>query len=135
VPDIVDQATRSKMMSGIRGRDTMPELRVRRWLHRRGYRYGLHARRLPGTPDIVLTRRKTVVLVHGCFWHRHARCRFASVPSTRRDFWTAKFLANVDRDARQIAELEAASWKVIVIWECETGSDAEIEAAMSALFG
>jgi DNA mismatch endonuclease (patch repair protein) len=128
MPDIVDAQTRSRMMSGIRSRDTKPELRVRRWLHARGLRYRLHDRRLPGTPDVVLAKYNTVIFVHGCFWHQHPGCRFAYRPSTRADFWGAKLSRNVSRDSSQQSALVAAGWRVLTIWECEVGDDRALEA-------
>lgn len=116
--DIVDPETRARMMSRIGGRNTRPELGLRRALHARGLRYLLHDRRLPGTPDIVFPRFQAVCLVHGCFWHRHAGCRYATTPATRKAFWTAKFAANVARDARNRLELLAVGWRVAVVWEC-----------------
>lgn len=120
----MDRQTRSRMMAGIRGRDTKPEMVVRSYLHAAGLRFRLHDRRLPGRPDIVLSRYRTVVLVHGCFWHRHPGCRYATTPSSRSEFWTTKFAANVDRDRRDVGELLALGWNLITIWECET-RDAE----------
>ncbi|WP_144937090.1 very short patch repair endonuclease [Pseudomonas alabamensis] len=117
--DIVDTATRSRMMSGIKGRNTRPELIVRRFLHASGYRFRLHRRDLPGSPDIVLSRFKTCIFVHGCFWHRHQDCRYATTPKTRTEFWNAKFDANVERDNRARAALVALGWQVITVWECE----------------
>lgn len=117
--DIVDTATRSRMMSGIKGRNTRPELIVRRFLHASGYRFRLHRRDLPGSPDIVLSRFKTCIFVHGCFWHRHQDCRYATTPKTRTEFWNAKFDANVERDNRAKAALVALGWQVITVWECE----------------
>src|SRR5690242_12969823 len=96
--DIVDRATRSRMMSGIRGKDTKPEKLVRSFLHRSGFRFTLHDKRLPGRPDIVLPNRKTIVNVHGCFWHRHPGCRFAYQPQSNQAFWNAKLAGNVERD-------------------------------------
>lgn len=108
------------MMASIRRADTAPELRVRRYLHGCGLRFRIHARELPGTPDIVLPRFKTVVFVHGCFWHRHTGCRLAATPSSRTEFWSAKFAGNVRRDAQKASALEAMDWRSLVIWECET---------------
>ncbi len=116
--DIVDKKTRSRMMAGIRGKDTKPELLVRRFLHARGFRYRLHDKRLPGSPDIVLPKHKLAVFVHGCFWHRHAGCRLASTPDQNRQQWMKKFSLNADRDARQIQILLESGWRVLVIWEC-----------------
>lgn len=106
-------------MAAIRGRDTTPEVAVRKILHRLGYRFRLHRRDLPGTPDIVLPRYRSVIFVHGCFWHRHPGCRFTTNPKTRREFWENKFRQNVERDSRQQAELAAINWLSIVVWECE----------------
>lgn len=124
--DIVDKATRSRMMAGIAGKDTRPEVAVRRSLHAAGFRFRLHRRNLPGRPDIVLPKYRTVVFVHGCFWHRHPGCRFATTPGTRRQFWTRKFQENVSRDRRQLAELRRAGWRVAVVWECEATSAARL---------
>src|SRR4051812_7398106 len=97
--DIVDRTTRSRMMSGIRNKNTRPEIAIRQALHAAGYRFRLHRRDLPGSPDIVLPRHRIAVFVHGCFWHRHLGCRFATSPKTNQDFWNTKFAANVARDA------------------------------------
>lgn len=110
---------RSRNMAAIRGKDTAPELAVRRMLHGMGLRFRLHRKELPGRPDIVLPRHRTVVFVHGCFWHRHQGCRFTTTPKTRREFWQAKFDGNVARDRRNQAELVQLGWRVIVVWECE----------------
>lgn len=110
---------RSWNMSRIRGRDTAPENLVRSTLHRAGYRFRLHRRDLPGRPDIVLSKYRTVVFVHGCFWHRHAGCRFAYTPKSRVDFWTAKFHANVERDRRNAFALRRLGWRVVTVWECD----------------
>jgi DNA mismatch endonuclease (patch repair protein) len=115
--DVVSPEKRSRMMSGIRGKDTKPERLVRSYLHRAGLRFCLHAR-LPGRPDIVLPKHHAVVFVHGCFWHRHG-CRFTTTPGTRTAFWQAKFADNVRRDARVQEQLAAAGWRVFVVWECE----------------
>jgi DNA mismatch endonuclease (patch repair protein) len=106
------------MMSGIRGRDTKPEVIVRKYLHAHGLRYRIAPRNLPGKPDIVLPKYRTVVFVHGCFWHRHQSCRFAATPKTNPDFWRNKFIANVTRDRTVRKQLRAMGWKVLVIWEC-----------------
>lgn len=116
--DIVDSATRSRMMSGIRGKDTQPELVIRRYLHSKGYRFRLHRRDLPGRPDLVLSSYRLVVFVHGCFWHRHAGCFYATSPSSRKDFWQAKLNRNVERDEEQKCSLSDQGWRVLTIWEC-----------------
>ena len=121
--DLVDGATRSRMMSGIRGKDTRPELMVRRRLHADGFRFRLHLRDLPGNPDIVLLRHRAVVMIHGCFWHRHSQCRYSTSPKTRPEFWQAKFESNVARDAKNYAELMALGWRVATVWECALKSD------------
>lgn len=117
--DIFTKAKRSEVMSRIRGRDTGPERTVRSLLHAMGYRFRVHVTGLPGTPDIVLPRYRTVVLVHGCFWHRHRGCRFAYSPKTHEAFWLAKFEATVRNDAEVEARLCAKGWRVLTIWECD----------------
>lgn len=119
--DIVDRATRSRMMSAIRPADTAPELAVRRYLHAAGLRFRVHDRTLPGRPDIVLPRHRAVVFVHGCFWHRHRDCRFANEPASNSEFWQRKFECNVQRDRDSTITLAAFGWSVLVIWECQTG--------------
>ena len=131
--DIVDRRRRSEMMAGIRGRDTAPERAVRRIAHRMGLRFRLHRKDLPGRPDLVFPRHRLVVFVHGCFWHRHEGCRYASTSKSRIAFWTEKFAANVARDARQEAALRALGWRVLVIWECETGHEAAVERRLAGL--
>lgn len=116
--DVVSKAVRSKMMSSIRGRDTRPEMVVRRYLHQCGFRYRLHDRSLSGVPDLVLPRYRTVIFVHGCFWHRHAGCGFAATPSSNREFWLEKLSANTERDQRNVQKLLCEGWRVIIIWEC-----------------
>lgn len=122
--DIVENAVRSRMMAGIGQRDTRPELLVRHGLHRLGFRYRIADKSLPGRPDIVLPRHRAVIFVHGCFWHRHRDCRYATTPSTRPDFWAAKFARNVERDAEVVGALRTLGWRVATIWECETRRDA-----------
>lgn len=119
--DVFSAAKRSEVMSRIRGRDTKPELAVRSLLHRLGYRFTVTApnnRRLPGKPDIVLPKHRTVVFVHGCFWHGHEGCRGFRMPKTRTDWWTAKIHGNRRRDARNHLLLENLGWRVIVVWTC-----------------
>ncbi|WP_082351028.1 very short patch repair endonuclease [Desulfuromonas soudanensis] len=115
--DVVDPATRSRMMSGIRGKNTRPEMLVRRHLHARGFRYRLHVKTLPGKPDIVLPRYRAVILIHGCFWHGHD-CQLFKWPSTRQEFWCAKIGRNRKKDAETLVELEAIGWRVLSVWEC-----------------
>lgn len=133
VTDIVSPTKRSQMMSGIRGRDTCPELRVRRLLHGGGYRFRLHRRDLPGSPDLVLPRHRVVVFVHGCFWHFHEGCRLAKVPGSRPDFWRTKLLGNRARDAVAINALQADGWRVLVVWDCWLRATRDDEVAAEAL--
>lgn len=116
--DVVSQAVRSRMMSSIRGRNTRPEMAVRRYLHRCGFRYRLHDQSLPGSPDLVFPRYRTVIFVHGCFWHRHAGCRLAATPASNEEFWRQKLSANAERDQQNLQKLLRDGWQVIVIWEC-----------------
>lgn len=116
--DVVDSATRSRMMQSIRGRDTKPELFLRRYLHSLGYRFRLHRKDLPGSPDLVLPRHRLAIFVHGCFWHRHAGCFYTTTPKTRQAFWEEKFLGNVRRDNKAYMELQHLGWRVLVVWEC-----------------
>ena len=116
--DIVDPATRSRMMAGIRGRDTKPELVLRKGLHALGFRYSLNRKDLPGKPDLVFRKYDAVVFVHGCFWHRHEGCKLASVPATNPEFWQNKFARNVERDRENVAALRDAGWRTGIIWEC-----------------
>jgi DNA mismatch endonuclease, patch repair protein len=118
VADVVRPEVRSRMMSGIRSRNTRPELKVRRHLHSAGLRFRLHSTRLPGKPDIVLPRHRALVLVHGCFWHQHAGCAKAVMPKSNAEFWKTKLEGNRARDVRRKIELEALGWRVFVVWEC-----------------
>lgn len=133
--DIVDASTRSRMMAGIRGKDTRPEVLLRSALHREGFRFRLHDRRLPGRPDLVLPKYRAVVLVHGCFWHRHEGCRYATKPSTRPEFWETKFEANVRRDREVHAVLKAAGWRVATVWECALRKPTDVEKTSRTLGG
>lgn len=117
--DRLSPERRSWLMSRIKGSNTKPEIAVRSLLHRMGYRFRLHRRDLPGTPDVVLPGRTAVVFVHGCFWHGHA-CKRAKMPKTREDYWAQKIDANKRRDARKRRQLKELGWKVVIVWECET---------------
>ena len=110
---------RSRNMSAIKSKNTKPEIKVRKVLHSMGYRFRIHAKDLPGSPDIVLPKYKTVIFVHGCFWHRHENCKYASTPKTRQEFWEAKFRENINRDKLNQENLSSKGWKIIIIWECE----------------
>lgn len=120
--DVVSRAKRSEMMSRIRGKNSKPEVALRKQLFSLGFRYRLHRRDLPGTPDLVLPKHGVALFVHGCFWHRHG-CRFTTNPSTNPEFWNAKFQANVGRDQRAIGQLRAAGWRVAIVWECCIGKE------------
>ena len=106
-------------MSAIKSKNTKPEIKVRKVLHSMGYRFRLHSKDLPGSPDIVLPKYKTVIFVHGCFWHRHENCKYASTPKTRQEFWETKFRENINRDKINQENLSSKGWKIIIVWECE----------------
>lgn len=118
--DRVSRHVRSANMRSVRSRDTKPELAVRRTAHRLGYRFRLHRKDLPGSPDLVFPRLRLALFVHGCFWHRHAGCPKATIPRSNAEFWERKFEANVTRDARAMAALAGSSWRAEIVWECET---------------
>ena len=111
---------RSRNMSAIKSKNTKPEIKVRKVLHSMGYRFRLHSKDLPGSPDIVLPKYKTVIFVHGCFWHRHENCKYASTPKTRKEFWNKKFTENKKRDSEIQEKIKILDWRSVVIWECET---------------
>lgn len=117
--DTLTREERSRRMSLVRSADTKPEMRVRKLVHGMGFRYRLHRKDLPGKPDLVFPGRRAVIFVHGCFWHRHAGCPLARLPKSRPEFWVPKLEGNKQRDEREIADLRAAGWRVLVIWECE----------------
>ncbi|MCQ9197291.1 MAG: DNA mismatch endonuclease Vsr [Prochlorococcus marinus XMU1429] len=106
-------------MSAIKSKNTKPEIAVRKLLHSLGYRFRLHRKDLPGSPDIVLPKYKTVIFVHGCFWHRHENCKYASTPKTRSEFWESKFVGNIKRDKINQTNLIKLGWKIIIVWECD----------------
>ncbi len=117
--DVHTKAQRSYNMSRIRSKNTKPELIVRSWLHKQGYRFRLHDKNLPGKPDIVLKKYKTVIFVHGCFWHGHKGCKYFVVPKTRTKWWLNKINCNIERDRKAARQLKKLGWKVINIWECK----------------
>ena len=125
------EGKRSALMRRIRGKDTTPERTVRRMSHSLGYRFRLHRRNLPGTPDLTFPRLRKVIFVHGCFWHRHTGCRRTTTPKTRVEYWRKKFEQNVERDRRNVATLHALGWEVLVVWECETFDRAGLLATLS----
>src|SRR5262245_10901695 len=126
--DRLSPERRSWNMSRIRGRDTTPEREVRSILHCLGCRFRVHVSRLPGRPDVVLAKHRTVIVVHGCFWHRHAACKFAYVPKSNVDFWLKKFSENMERDRRTSVALKRLGWRVITVWECEVQSPTRLRS-------
>jgi DNA mismatch endonuclease (patch repair protein) len=120
MPERLTQAERSRLMAAVKSRDTTPEMVVRRLVHRLGYRFRLHRRDLPGTPDLVLPRLRKVINVHGCFWHMHACQRRRRDPVNNADYWRRKREGNVARDARNVKKLSRRGWKILVVWECQT---------------
>lgn len=132
--DIIAREQRSALMSRIHGKDTKPELTIRRLVHGLGYRFRLHRRDLPGTPDLVFPRFKKVIFVHGCFWHRHSRCRLAYTPKSNTDFWRLKFSKNVARDQRVLRQLRRLGWDPLVIWECELADATKLAARLLTQF-
>jgi DNA mismatch endonuclease (patch repair protein) len=121
------------MMSGIRDKDTKPELALRRALHARGFRFRLHSKKVHGRPDLVLPEHRAAVFVHGCFWHRHEGCRHTTAPSTRQDFWQAKFEANIARDEAVRRKLLEDGWRIATVWECALRKPDQITASTERL--
>ena len=117
--DTLTIAERSRLMAKIKGKNTAPERAVRSLLHRAGYRFRIHVRGLPGTPDIVLPRHRAIIFVHGCFWHRHANCKIATTPQSHRKFWADKFARNVANDRKHRRRLRRLGWKVVIVWSCQ----------------
>ena len=131
--DRISKEQRSWNMSRIRGRNTRPEKIVRSMLHRMGFRFRLNRKDLPGKPDIVLPRHKTVIFVHGCFWHRHPKCKYSYTPKSRLEFWIPKFNKNIEADKKAVKGLEKLGWNVIVFWECELAETENLEKRISVL--
>lgn len=131
--DVVAPAIRSRMMAGIGGKDTRPEIIVRKALFAAGYRFRLHRRDLPGAPDVVLQGRRIAIFVHGCFWHMHTGCKNAKLPSTRPEFWRDKLEGNVERDLRATTTLLANGWRVLTVWECSTRDPAALAGLSASL--
>ena len=127
--------SRSDIMRAVKRANTAPEIIVRQVLHALGLRFRLHRRDLPGSPDVVLPRFRTVIFVHGCFWHRHPDCRYTTTPKTRQEYWLPKFAANIERDARKEAQLQALGWRVLLVWECETKRREELTLRLRREFG
>ncbi|TBW09530.1 DNA mismatch endonuclease Vsr [Azotobacter chroococcum subsp. isscasi] len=127
--------SRSDIMRAVKRAHTAPEIIVRQTLHALGLRFRVLRRDLPGSPDIVLPRFRTAIFVHGCFWHRHSGCRYATTPKARQEYWLPKFMANVERDARKEAQLRELGWRVLVVWECETRDREELMTRLRREFG
>ncbi len=126
--DVVDKETRSRMMSGIRGKNTKPEMIIRSLLHKDGFRYRIHVKDLPGKPDLVLKKYNAVIFVHGCFWHRHD-CSYFKWPKTRTEFWEKKLNGNVQNDKRNVESLKGMNWRICIIWECSVrGANKDVNA-------
>ena len=133
MPDILTPSQRHKCMSSIHGKNTKPEILVRKWLHARGFRFRLQDRRLPGSPDIVLPKYGVAIMVNGCFWHGHKGCRYATKPKTNIEFWETKIARNRHRDEVTTAHLEALDWTVMTIWECELRNSSQLDDRLNAL--
>lgn len=132
--DKIAPQLRSKIMQSIRGKDTRPELAIRKMLHRLGYRFRIHKKGLPGTPDIYLAKHRTAVFVHGCFWHGHQGCRRAQMPTTNQEFWASKIERTIQRDADAVDSLESQGIRVLTIWQCELREPIAIERRIAAHF-
>jgi len=133
--DSINPTARSAVMAKVRGKNTRPELIVRKMVFAAGYRYRLHVRKLPGSPDLVFASRKKVIFVHGCFWHRHDHCAAARMPKSRVEFWSDKLNGNKERDVRVRDELVQIGWQVLVVWECELGDTALLEYKLRRFLG
>jgi DNA mismatch endonuclease, patch repair protein len=131
--DVVSSQQRSRIMAQIKGKNTGPELTVRRAAHAMGYRFRLHQRKLPGSPDLVFPKLKLALFVHGCFWHRHENCRYAYAPKTNVEFWVRKFENNVRRDKAAVEELEGRGLRVATIWECEAADAVALRKRLAAI--
>lgn len=131
--DTMTKEQRHKCMAAVKSKDTKPEMLVRRYLHAHGWRYGLHNRKLPGCPDLVFRQIKTVVFIHGCFWHGHKDCKYFRLPKSNEDFWKPKIERNIDRDAKVKEELERQGWNVIVVWECDLKNKSLRETTLDTL--
>ena len=132
--DFVSKDKRSKIMRGVKQKDTRPEIRARKMLHSLGYRFRLHPKDLPGRPDIVLPRHQTVIMVHGCFWHQHRECPEGRLPTSNTNYWTQKMKRNIERDAETKTALKKLGWKVGTVWECETKNPVILRSALLKIF-
>jgi DNA mismatch endonuclease (patch repair protein) len=133
--DTLTVQQRRLCMSRVRAKNTTPEMIVRRTIHRIGYRFRLHQKELPGTPDVVLPRHRAVILVHGCFWHQHPRCPRAGLPASNKEFWANKLEGNRRRDARNLRALKRQGWRVLVLWECQIRDQDRLERRLGRFLG
>lgn len=131
--DVHSKKVRSYNMSRIRSKNTKPEMIVRSWLHKQGFRFRLHDKKLPGKPDIVLKKYKTVIFVNGCFWHGHKNCKYSSLPKTRTNWWKDKIAGNINRSKLQIKELRKLDWKVITLWQCQMVTESYLKKQLSKI--
>lgn len=131
--DVMTPEERSRCMAAVKSNDAKPEMLVRRYLHALGFRYGIHNKKLSGSPDLVLRKYRTVIFVNGCFWHGHEGCKLYRLPKSNVEFWQAKVDRNRERDARTTAELAAKGWRVITVWECELKTAARREETLARL--
>ncbi len=131
--DVHSKEVRSYNMSRIKGKDTKPEILVRKFLFSKGFRYRLHDKRFPGKPDLVLPRYKTILFIHGCFWHGHTNCRYYVIPKTRTEWWLNKINGNIKKDADSVVLLQQKGWRVIIIWECELKAEKQEETLQQLL--
>lgn len=133
MPDVVSASVRSRIMSSVKQRHTKPEMVVRSLLHRLGYRFRLHVKDLPGSPDIILPKFRTAIFVHGCFWHQHKNCGKSRRPSSNQEYWNTKLDGNVSRDKRKEEELSKLGWRVEIVWQCETGDKETLSKKLDKL--
>ena len=131
--DVINKATRSRMMAGMKGKNTVPELVLRQAMHKRGFRFRLHVKQLLGRPDLLFPKYKAAVFVHGCFWHRHRNCRYAKTPATRIEFWQTKFAANVAGNSAAVVWLTKNGWRIAILWECKLRNSNSCQVASNSL--
>jgi DNA mismatch endonuclease Vsr len=133
--DVVTPEKRSEIMSKVRGKDTGPEMKVRRLVHGMGYRYRLHVGKLPGRPDLVFPGRRKIIFVHGCFWHGHRRCKLGRIPKSRVEFWTSKIAGNRSRDSKNIRKISSLGWRSMTVWECQLRDIEKLRAKIETFLG
>ena len=128
--DVYSRSKRSEVMSRVRGKDTRPEMVVRRLVHALGYRYVLHSKKISGHPDLAFPSRMKVIFVHGCFWHQHPGCKHSAPPASRQEYWIPKLKANIERDRKNVEKLSREGWQVLVLWECELNARDTLESRL-----